>query len=85
MERPERRWERDIIKKKKKRDNRGTGIGRGLRGERCMKEKREKGTQQDSPDRFSAGLVEPLDREVLKLLNGGSALCPYVRQPATAH
>ena len=54
-------------KEKKKRDNGGTGIGRGSRGERCMKEKKEKGTQRDSPDRFSAGLVEPLDREVLKL------------------
>ena len=32
-----------------------------------MKEKKEKGTQRDSPDRFSAGLVELLDREVLKL------------------
>ena len=32
-----------------------------------MKEKKEKGTQQDSPDRFSASLVEPLDHEVLKL------------------
>ena len=58
-----------------------SGEGDGVDGEKVKQVDPSPFAPPPSHDEESDGMRIPLFR----LLNGGSALCPYVRQPATAY